>query len=103
MCAESEGILALALRCREDDDVSSERARELDSHVAKSPESNHSNLLSFADAPVFERRPGGYSSAEQRRDAGQIEIGRDSEDEIFIDDNAVGLATIGNAAKMLVG
>ena len=34
--------------------------------------------------------------------AGEIEVGRNAQDEAFIDDNAIGVATVGHASEVLV-
>ena len=34
--------------------------------------------------------------AEQRRGAGEVEVGRDAQDEALVDDDAVGVAAVGD-------
>src|ERR1017187_2187049 len=38
----------------------------------------------------------------QRSGAGEIEVGGDAQNEVFIDDDAIGVATIGDASEVLV-
>ena len=40
--------------------------------------------------------------AKQRRDPGKIEVGGHAQNEVFVDDDAVGIATVGDAAQVLV-
>ena len=42
------------------------------------------------------------ASAEQRRGPGESQIGGDAQHEAFIDDDAVGVATVGDASEVLV-
>ena len=90
-------------RGREDDDVRSERVRELHAHVAESAETDDADFLALGDAPVAHRRVGGDSGAEQRRGSGEVEVGRNAQDESLVDDDAVGVAAVGDASEMLVG
>src|SRR6266487_3232840 len=71
-------------------------------HVPQSAETDHANFLVLGDAPVMHRGVGRDAGAEQRRDCGEIEVGGDAQDKVFIDDDAFGVATVGHAPKVLV-
>ena len=75
---------------------------KLHAHVAQSAETDHANLLALGDAPVAHGRVGCDPGAEQRRGSGEIEVGRDAQDKAFVDDDAVGVAAIGDASEVLV-
>ena len=100
--AEAQRVFLLAGRGGEDDDVRSERMGELHAHVAQSAETDHADLLALGDAPVAHRRVGRDPGAEQRRGSGEIEVGRDAQDEALVDDDAVGVAAVGDASEVLV-
>ena len=76
---------------------------ELDAHMAESAESYDADFFALADSPVMHGRVGGNAGAEKRRGSGEIEVGGDFEDEALGDDDAVGVAAIGDAAGVLVG
>ena len=97
--AEAEGVVFLAGRSGEDHGVRSERVRELDAHVAESAETDDADLLALGHAPVAHGRVGGDSGAEQGRGSGEVEVRRDVEHEAFGDDDAVGVAAVGDAAQ----
>ena len=82
--------------------MGSERMGELHAHVTQSAKTHHANLLAFADAPVAHGRVCCDPGAEQRRRPGEIEVGGDAQDEAFIDDDALGVATVGDASEVLV-
>ena len=94
--AEAERVLLLAGRGGEDDDVGSERMGELHAHVAQPAEADHADLLALGDAPVAHGRVGRDPGAEQRRGSGEVEVGGDAQDEVFVDDDAVGVAAVGD-------
>src|SRR5438270_13951696 len=71
-------------------------------HVPQSAETDHANFLALGDAPVMHWGVGRDAGAEQRRDCGEIEVGGDAQDKVFIDDNAFGVATVGHASEVLV-
>src|SRR6266705_591449 len=100
--AEAERVLLLVRRGSKDDDVRSERMSKFYSHVAQSAQTNHANFLAFSDGPVMHGRVRRDACTEQRRRCGEIEIGGDAPNEMFIDDDAFGVATVGNASEMLV-
>src|SRR6266567_839534 len=60
------------------------------------------NFLALGDAPVMHRRVRRDPGAEQRRGCGWIEVGGDTQNEAFIDDDAFGVATVGHASEVLV-
>ncbi len=77
--------------------------RKLHAHVAQPAETHHADLLAFGDAPVAHGRVGGDSGAEQRRGSGEIEVGGNVQHKALIDDDAVGVAAIGDASQVLIG
>jgi hypothetical protein len=83
--------------------VGAERAGELDAHVPEAAEADDADLLAGADAAVAERRIGGDAGAEERCGSGEIEMVGDAHDEALVDDDAVGVAAVGDAAAVLVG
>src|SRR4051794_18398623 len=78
------------------------RVGELYSHVAQPAKANDSNLLSFADVPMPQRRICGDSSAEQRRDSCRVKIVWNAQYEILVNDNPFRIATVGHSTKDLV-
>ena len=100
--AEAERVLLLAGRGGEDDDVGAERVGELHAHVAQPAETDDADLLALGDAPVAQGRVGRDPGAEQRRGPGEIEVGGNAQDEVLVDDDAVGVAAVGDAAEVLV-
>src|SRR6266581_8632320 len=83
--AEAERVLLLVRRGGEDDDVRSERMSKFYRHVAQSAETDHANFLALRDAPVMHRRIGRDPGTEQRRSSGEVEVGWDAQNEVFID------------------
>ena len=100
--AEAERVFLLAGRGGEDNDVRSERMSKLHAHVAQSAETDHADFLALGDAPVAHGRVGGDSGAEQRRGSGEIEVRGHAQDKALIDDDAIGVAAIGDASEVLV-
>ncbi len=90
-------------RSREDHNVASERVRKLHAHVAQSAETDHANFLAFGDAPVAHRRVRCDSGAKQRSGSGEIQVRGNAQDKPLVDDDAVGVAAVGDASQMLVG
>ena len=76
---------------------------KLHAHVAQSAETDHADFLALGDAPVAHGRVGCDSGAEQRSGSGEVEIRGNAEDESLVNDDAVGVAAIGDASQMLVG
>src|SRR5712691_11229829 len=100
--ADAERVFLLVRRRGEDNDVRSERVSKFYRHVAKPAKTNHADFLALADAPVTHRRVRRDSSAKQRSRAGDIQIRRDAQNEMFIDNDAFGVATISYASEMFV-
>ena len=101
---QAECVLLLAGRRGEDDDVGSERSGELHAHVAQPAETDHADLLALRDARAAHGRVGRDPGTQQRRGSGKVEVGRNAEDEVFIDDDAVGVAAVGDrGGSVLVG
>src|SRR5262249_14331587 len=75
---------------------------ELHAHVAQAAEAHDSNFLSFADLPVAQRRVSGDAGAQQRRYGRKVETGWNVENKIFVHDNLVRVAAVGDAPEMLV-
>ena len=71
-------------------------------HMAQPAEADHANFLAFGNAPVMHRGVRSDAGAEQRRGCGEIEVGGDAQDEVFIGDDAFGVATVGNTSETLV-
>ena len=82
--------------------MGSERTGELDAHVTQTAEADHADLLALGDAPVAHGRVRRDPGAEQRRDPGKIEVGGEAQNELFIDDDAVGVAAVGDAPEVFV-
>ena len=97
--AEAERVFLLAGRGGEDDDVSSECLRKLHAHVTQTAETHHTDFFALGDAPAAHGRIGGNSGALERCRPGKIEVGRDAQDKTFIDDDALGVAAIGDALR----
>jgi hypothetical protein len=49
------------------------------------------------------RRHESDGGTEERRRSGEIELGGDAQNELLIDDDAIGVAAIGDASEVLVG
>src|SRR5207244_9662996 len=86
----------------QDDDVRSKRMRKLHGHVAQSAEANHTNFFALGNAPMMHGRVGRDPGAEQRRGSGEIEVGWKTQNEMFIDDDAFGVAAVGKTSEVLV-
>ena len=76
---------------------------KLHAHVAQSAEADHANFLALADLPAAHGRVRGDSGAEQRRGSGEVQIRGNPQHESLVDDDAVGVAAIGDASEVLVG
>src|SRR6266566_6304362 len=86
----------------QNDDVRSERMSKFYRHVPQSAETDHANFLALGDAPVMHRGVRSDTGAEQRRGCGEIEIGGDAQDKVFIDDDVFGIAAVGHASEVFV-
>jgi hypothetical protein len=62
-----------------------------------------SERFTFPDVPAAHGRVRCDSSAEERRGPRKIEVGGDPKNKAFIDNDAIGVATVGHASKVLVG
>ena len=82
--------------------MGSERTGELHAHVAQSAETDYADLLALGDAPVAHGRVCCAPGAEERRSSSKIEVGGNAQNEAFINDDAIRLATIGDAFEVLV-
>ncbi len=67
------------------------------------PSPTTADLLALPDAPVTHRRVGRDAGAQQRRHPGEVEVFRYAQDETLVDDDALGVTAVGDAAEMLVG
>jgi hypothetical protein len=100
--AEAESIIFFVGRGGEEDGVGSESVSEFDAHVAESAESDDADFFALRDSPMMHGGVGGNAGAEERRGSGEVEIGGDFEDEVLGDDDAVGVAAVGDASGVLV-
>src|SRR5271165_3871204 len=83
--------------------MGSESVGELHAHVAESTEADDADLLALGHAPMAHGRVGGDSGAEERRGSGRVEVRRNAQYEALGDDDAVGVAAVGDASEVLVG
>ncbi len=63
--------------------------------MSESAESHDADFFAGADVPVAEWGVGGDAGAEERGDGGEVEVFGDFEDEVFVDDDALGVAAVG--------
>src|ERR1700675_3192139 len=75
---------------------------KLHGHVAQSAETNHADFLAFSDTPAEHGRVSCDSSAEQRSDSSEVQIGGDAQNEPLVHYNALGVAAVGDASEVLV-
>jgi hypothetical protein len=75
---------------------------KLHTHVAQSTEPDDANFLALGDAPVAHGRVCCDPGAEERRGSGEIALRRDTQDKAVVHDDALGVATIGDASEVLV-
>ena len=75
---------------------------KLHGHVAQPAQPDHANLPALGDTPAAHGRVSRDSSAEQGSRPSKIEVGRDTQDEPLVHDNAVGVAAIGDTSEVLV-
>ena len=69
---------------------------ELHAHVTESAEADDADFLARAGAPVFQRGIERDARAQQRRDGREVELVRNVQDEFFVDDDALGIAAVGD-------
>ena len=100
--AELFRVFYLGWRGGELDRVGSEGVGELERHVAETAEADHADLLAGASFPVLQRRVGGDAGAEEWSGGGGVKILRNSEDERFVCDDVVAVATKGDIAVLVL-
>jgi len=82
--------------------VGSERVGKLHAHVAESTETDNADFLALGDIPVAQRRVCGDSGAKQRSGSGKVEVRGNAEDKALVNDDAIGVAAIGDTSQVLV-
>src|SRR5438034_9126113 len=80
----------------------SERVSKFHRHVAQSAETNYANFLALGDAPMMHRRVSRDPGTEQRRGGGEFQVGGDAQNETFVDDDAFGVAAVGDPSEVLI-
>ena len=100
--AEAKRVPLLVRRGREDDGVRPERVRELHSHVAQPAEANDADPLALRNTPAAQGRIGRDTRAQERCDTGKIEVGRDTQDEVLVNDDAAGVAAVGDRRGLVL-
>ena len=78
------------------------RAGKLYAHVSEAAETDDADFFTGADFPMTQRRIRGDAGAQQGRDASETEVLRESENEVFIDDDALGITSVGGQTKVFV-
>src|SRR6266496_4378164 len=86
----------------QDDDVRSERMRKFYRHVAEPAETDHANFLALGHAPMMHGRVRCDPSTEQWRGCAEIEVGWNTQNKAFIDNDTFGVAAVGYASEMFV-
>src|SRR6476659_6682588 len=81
---QAESVFLLVGGGREDNDVCSECMGELHSHMAESAKADHTDLLTFRNAPMTHGGVGSDAGAEEWRGSSEIEIGRNAQHETFL-------------------
>ena len=97
---EPQSVLLLAGRGREDDDVRPEAWANLTPMWPSPPRPTTPTFFPF-DSPMTHRRIGCDPGAEERGGPGEIEIRGDTQDEAFVDDDAVGIAAISDRSRLV--
>src|SRR5208283_5399415 len=95
-------VFHLARRCCEDHRVRAHCVREFYSHVPEAAETDNTDLLAWANAPVVQRRVRRDARAEKRSNGSKVEICRDIKDKFLIHHNGVGVSPYGGAAEVFV-
>ena len=99
---EAKRIIFLVRRSGEDSDVRSERMSKFHRHMTETTETDHSYLLPL---PTPQWRIGEYVVIPAHRSGAapaMFEVRRNSQDEMFIDDDAIGIATVSDSSKIFV-
>ena len=99
---QAQRVVLLVGRSGKDDRVGPERMGKFYRHVAKAAQTDHANFLALGDTPVAHRRVSCYACAEKRPGPGEFEVAGDAQNEVFIDDDAIGISAIGDTSKVLV-
>src|SRR6185312_5830950 len=101
--AQTQRVFHFVGRSGEENSVCAECVRELDTHVAEPAETNDADLLALSHSPVVHRGICGDAGTEQRGGPGEIEVRGHLEHEALVDNDAVGVTAVGDAAGMFVG
>src|SRR4029077_11138803 len=99
---QAKRIILLVRRSGEDDDVRSERMSKFYRHMAETSQTDHSYFLAVRDIPMAHGRVSGYACAQERRRCREFELRRNSQYELFIDDDAIGVATVSDSSQIFV-
>ena len=99
---EAERVFLFVRRRGKHDNVRAERMRKFHAHMPESSETDDANLLPFANAPVAHGRVCRYPRAQQRRCSSEIQIRGDTQNEVFIDNDAVGVTAISKSTNVLI-
>ncbi len=102
VCAEADRVVFLLRTSREDNDVSSKCMGKFHAHVSESAETDDADFLALRDAPMAHGRVRCNSRAEQGSSSGKIQIRGNAKDKLLVDDDTVGVTTIGDASEMFV-
>src|ERR1700740_1268172 len=95
--AQALAVGDLVLRSGEENHMSPESVGELHTHVTEAAQSHDAHFLAFANLPVMQRRVGGDAGAKQRSRSRGIKTLRYRQDEGLIDDDALGVAAVGDS------
>ncbi len=85
--AQALAVFDFRRRGGEQHHMRAHRVRNFHAHMAQSAQADDTDFFPRTDVPVAQRRIGGDASAQQRRDARQIQIFRHAQHEVFIDDH----------------
>ena len=96
--AQMLGIICLFHALAEDGGVRAECVRQLDAHVTETTQADDADLLARARAPVLQRRVQRNARAQQRCGGIQRQVRRYAQHVILVDDDVIGVATIGRRA-----
>jgi hypothetical protein len=70
--------------------------------VTQTAEADHTDLLPLDVTPAAHGRVGRDPGAKQRRDPGQIEVGGNTQNKVFIDDDTFRVSAVGDATQVFV-
>jgi hypothetical protein len=71
-------------------------------HMAEATQTDHSYFLALRDIPMAHGRVSGYACAQERRRCREFEVGWNPQYELFIDDDAIGVATVSDPSQIFV-